>query len=413
MPVCRSRFRGVLAGLGVLAALAAWSLEADACTPPPVGWIAVLQNLELPSDGYLIISMHCSVDCGGGPTEPSLTVRDVASGAEVPGSITPLPDVDESLHLYGWRATEPLVAGGNYEVAYSSYSIPTTSPITVVSAGTPDFEMMGLMATIGPSELDAGERICCPSGPIDSCGGMLCFRDKIQRSVSIMLDWSLTTESARFGQYLRRVTWDAGEPGSWNIGLAAWGSFDAVQEEYCYTLELKSLIDGSIETLEEACVAHPDDLEVGVFDVEPTVLETQIGVCDEPPTDREEEWCAGRAKRCAEFQYPECENLEDLCPDEPGTGGSGNTGGSDNRGGSDNTGGRANTGGTAGSGDAGDAGEPGSDGRVITTDRGCSCSSIGSGRQNSYVWALALLFAGFAFRHGAPFARGASRRGRS
>jgi MYXO-CTERM domain-containing protein len=331
------------------------------------------------------------VDCGSGPTEPSLTVRDVASGAEVPGSITPLPDVDESLHLYGWRATDPLVAGGNYEVVYSSYSIPTVSPITVVSAGKPDLETMGLMATIGPSELDAGERICCPSGPIDTCGGMLCFRDKIQRSVSIMLDWSLTTEAARFSQYLRRVTWDAGEPGSWNIGLAAWASFDAVQHEYCYTLELKSLIDGSIEELEPACVAHPLDLEVGVFDVEPEVLESQLGVCDEPPPGREEDWCVAHAKRCAEFQFP-CENLEELCPDEPGTGGSGNTGG----GGS--TGGRGDTGGTGGSSDAGDAGESGGDGRVITTDRGCSCSSVGAERRSAFTWAVALLAAGLVVR---------------
>src|SRR5688572_14831277 len=219
MPQCRDRFRAVFFGLGVLVAVGGWPSEADACTPPPVGWSAGLQNLELPSDGYLIVSMHCSVDCGSGPAEPSITVRDVASGTEVPGNIAPLPDVDESLHLYGWRATDPLVAGESYEVVYSSFSIPTTVPITVVSAGKPDLEAMGLTTTIGPQELDAGERICCPNGPIDTCGGMLCFRDKIKRSVSIMLDWSLTREAARFSQYLRRVTWDAGEPEPWNIGL--------------------------------------------------------------------------------------------------------------------------------------------------------------------------------------------------
>jgi hypothetical protein len=135
MPTCRPYVRAAraaLAGFGAFVALAGWPSIADACSPPPDGWYAAIPYTELPSDGHLIVGLYCMAECGSGPTEPTITVRDIASGAEVPGTVAPILDVEETLNLYSWHAASPLVAGDNYEVDVSSSSVVVTLPIRVV-----------------------------------------------------------------------------------------------------------------------------------------------------------------------------------------------------------------------------------------------------------------------------------------
>ena len=375
--------RATLAGCASLLALTAWSPEVEACSPPPVGWYAGLHNVEIPTDGYLIVSMYCSAACGSGPVEPTITVRDMSTGTEVPGAVAPLLEVADSEHVYGWRATSALVAGGSYEVEIvpsSPGSIPY--PLQVVAPENPSLDTLDLTVDVLPVENTVGERVCCPSGPLDSCGGHYCYDEKIQRSVRIWLDWSLTTKAALFTQYLNRVIWEGvDEPGPWNIRLAAPGDFDTAQAEYCYTLELKSLIDDSIQRL-DGCVAHPAGIELGVFDVDPVEIQRSLGTCEEPPAGTETDWCKARIARCAELSLQLCENLNPYCATEPpGTGGTSGTGGTDG------------TGGDAGGPD-GDSPDGQSRKRIYTGD-GCAVAAVGAEQRGRFAWML--LAVAFAF----------------
>lgn len=316
---CRSNIGVVGAVIASCFVVAGWSSDVNACSLPSDGWSVVLENDELPPNGYVVFSLHCYQNCGSGPALPNVLVRETMTGNEVPGSVEPIPDVDASEHLYGWRATSPLVVGGAYMLEVEG-SPADTAPLQVAAPSEPGLETMGLMLSKGPHELEAGDRHCCPSGPINTCGGKYCWYDRVQRLAWVELDWSHTSEPAHFGQYLHRVSWDDGEPGPWSAGLFAVAEFDTARTEYCYTLELKSLIDGSIERVGSACVDHPEGVVIGEFAVDRGLLETQLSVCEAPPAGQEAGWCDARSKSCAEEPRSECDNLEALCAEDDTTG---------------------------------------------------------------------------------------------
>ena len=314
MPHVSTRLAATVLGLGSLLAAASWAPEVDACSPQPAGWAATLQNDPVPSNGFVIVSYYCYEGCD--PPVPDFTVRDSA-GTVVDGQFGIRAELGEGVSERLWRATTPL-APGVYQVDLPSYSSVTTQSFNVVAPAAVVPPTPSIVPGTELRQYQAGEQVCCPGGPIDTCGGRYCYATQEQRSLWIMLDWSLTAAPEHWSQYMHRVRWEgAPEPNAWSIGLSDGSSFETAQTEYCYTMELKSLIDDSIVTLERSCVAHPEGYELGSFDIDPAIIESALGVCEQPPAGHEQAWCEARTERCDTYPSELCNDLEDLCSSPP------------------------------------------------------------------------------------------------
>jgi hypothetical protein len=271
---------------------------------------------QVPADGFVIFALNCPYGCDPVP-DPMVVVRDPATGGEVPGALAPVADVPESLRAFGWRATSPLAAGSfEIEIQLGGSNAPIPTTFQAVAPVEAEIEAVAVTPTIATYDAYVGETTCCPSGPLDSCGGNFCWYSTRQRLITMSVSWSSPSAPAHFGQYLYRTTWDGREPEPWQLARGSSGSnasFDTPEPEYCYTFELKSLLDGSISTVERRCLPHPPDAELGAFDVEPEEIRNNLARCDEPPAGHESAWCEARAAYCAEFELTQCSALETHC----------------------------------------------------------------------------------------------------
>ena len=320
-----SRVAGCLVALSSLVAITVWTPEVEACSPPLPGWWRQLHTPEVPADGFVIVSFYCHASCDPELELPAVTVRDAVSGTEIPGEVTLLANLSEPYRMFGWRATCALVPG-QYQLDLHDASIfggdglETFAAVAPVSVG---LETLTVSENIQGLDLQEGEEVCCPSGPVDSCGGHYCYQPSFQRTVSIGVEWTSATARPHWSQYLHRITWDGNvTPDQWRHTPHTVSSFETARAEYCYTLELKSLIDGSIERLPRTCLAHPAGLELGSYERDPAEIKRDLGRCEEPPTGLETAWCQARAEYCAEYPEQQCAGLSDSC-EAPGTGGAG------------------------------------------------------------------------------------------
>jgi hypothetical protein len=390
----RERWRvRIWAVLGGLVAVSAAAHDAEACSGPHVssGWTTSLHLREIPTDGAVIATQHCYNGCGT-PPELAIVVRESATGNEVPGTLTPVEDVVHidagEERVFAWRSADELEVG-DYQVdgLGSPQSLAVVAPVDV------GFDSVTVTPTIQVFEAGAGTKTCCPSGPIDSCFGPYCYFTSMRRSASVLVNWNGEAEPAHFGQYVYRVTFDGAAPSPWTlnnyndypngyssgIGNLA-QSFSEPRAEYCYTLEARSLADGTTTIVDESCVAHPSGAELGVFERDAAEIAKDLGVCEDPPAGLLAAWCPARAAYCEEYARlvpsmpPDCAALERLCPDGeiPGSGTNERPDGETE-------------------GDAGDA--MGDDSEVAAgraESRGCSFSHRAS---RSSAWAAALVVA--------------------
>jgi hypothetical protein len=363
---------GRLAALGGLVVFGGLARDAVACSEPPPGWRGSVLTSEVPSGGLVLVRYYCSVGCAGFPEPPVITVREQATGSEVPGVRSELY-FSEFEHTFEWRAADPLVTG-QYEIDLGNSPAEAPAVIRVVPPVAVDFDELEIIATAEPYENDAGMRTCCPTGPVDSCSQLYCYSDEFSRAMSVSLDWSAAP--AGFDQYLARVTWTGRSPGSWVLTRSLGTTFELALEEYCYTVEFKSLVDDEVTLAGEGCIAHPAGVVLGVFEKDPALIRASLGRCDDPPAGLHDAWCVARAARCAEYPVSQCSALRTLCPDAPEDGGVGD-GGTPDGGASD-----------AGDSDAGVPDEGSRKPRTVITE---GCSLVSSGARASWAGAPALL----------------------
>jgi MYXO-CTERM domain-containing protein len=347
--------RTVVGAFASLAIVSSLVRDAKACTYPPPGWHASLQTQQVPTDGFVLFTHYCSFGCDS-PPEPTVVVRDPATGSEIVGSVSPLADLPASLHAFAWRATEALAAG-NYDIEIQLAASRHPASFQAVAPVVAGFDAVTVTAEIDVRGHDGGETTCCPTGPLDSCGGKLCYTSAVRRSIALSVQWASASAPAHFDQYLYRFMWEGSAPDSWQIpwlGGASEGRFDTPAADYCYTLELKSLHDGSIATVDRRCLPHLPDAELGLFDLAPEEIQNSLGRCEEPPEGLRADWCEARTTFCAELGLTPCTGLETHCAD---------------------------IGRDAGTGDLGDPGDPGDEGpsdlRTIRTE-GCAVARPGS-----------------------------------
>jgi MYXO-CTERM domain-containing protein len=75
--------------------------------------------------------------------------------------------------------------------------------------------------------------------------------------------------------------------------------FEVESDTYCYELEFESLIDGTRLGPFAECVPHGDLGAIGVFELTPSELATELTFCSEPPPGYESDWCEVFAEECA------------------------------------------------------------------------------------------------------------------
>jgi hypothetical protein len=357
--------------------------ETKACSYPPPGWHGSVQTRQMPTDGSVLFTHYCSFGCEL-PPEPTVVVRDPVTGSEIVGSVTPLADLPASLHAFAWRATDAL-AVGTYDIEIHLAGTISPASFQAVAPVDAGFSDVAVTAEVSVLEDYDGETTCCPTGPVDSCGGKFCYYSSLRRFIAVSAEWASASAPAHFDQYLYRFTWDGSDPENWQIpglGGVSQGRFDTPASEYCYTLELKSLADGSISTVDHRCLPHLPDAELGVVELAPDVIQQSLGRCDEPPEGLQADWCEARATFCAEYEFSECTGLETHCAD---------------------------IGRDGGSGDAGDPGDPGDDGasdrRTIRTE-GCAVARLGSPSPGSLAAMLLVTAVGAGLaRRRRPFER--------
>jgi hypothetical protein len=306
-----------VAGLGALVFAADVARDAAACSVPAPGWTTSLYTTAVPTDGVVVVKQHCFHACEA-PPQLEIVVRDLATGDIVAGEATLIGDAGE--RAFGWRATNELTEG-SYEVLLMGNS----RGLTVVAPAELGLDAVAIIQTIDTAETYEGDSICCPTGPINSCGGEYCYNTQYRRYALPWVMWSGAAAPAHFSQYLYRATFDGLEPEPWKLEYtgASSGSVDEPRSEYCYTFEAKSLIDESVTTIERGCLEHPPGATLGVFDRDPVDIANDLRRCEAPPAGQEGDWCEARAAYCEEFEQVSCAELEKHCSDRGADGESG------------------------------------------------------------------------------------------
>lgn len=416
--------------------------DASACSPPPDGWFPS-GTFPAPANGAVVLRYACISGCGTLPDVEQLVLKGPGD-ALVPGSVV----------FSQARATELVIAflpepGALIEAA--SYTaelagVPTVAGILVGPAVT-WHDALTLTDEVFETDRPTGESVCC-SGPIDSCGQTPCFYPQVERSTSVTVGW-YDSQSIEHYQYVFRIGQGSIEPGapwSWDAGETQF-QLDPTEDSACYVLELKRLVDDSVQTFASRCVDQPQSFMPGPHMAGEEDIAAVLGTCDEPPDGYQGLWCETRREMCElSPDEPWCAGLAALCAVDggagaagassvAGSGGSAGNGGRANNGGSAGRGGSAGNGGTAGSsvsmggrggssgaqggtagrsavggtssmpsgaggtaaepgnpdGEAGAAGEPSTDKTVHTKGCGCSVPGAGSREPASFALALALV----------------------
>lgn len=374
------RFEHVIWSVALGSSVLAYAEVGAACSPPPPGYQVSAETPEVPVGGVLVASLRCYSSCPD--TTPAITVVDEDTGEPVAGTSEVLEGEGTPEQYHVWTPSVALTEGKTYRIAIGEDDEYTTDDsFLVVPAATLDPEAVEVEANVTLSESLHGEQTCCDDFS-SSCGpNPFCFAREVKRDAMLSLLLRDTTQPA-LGQFTKHVTFttSSGSELSEVTTYNAYASqlYGRAAAEYCYQIELISLVDETRHVLPRTCVPHGGAGPTGVFAVSDATLDEQVQYCLEPPEGYEEIWC-GRAERlCSEGNENACRLAEaDACDEPGGAGGSGGVAGS----GGGQTGGTG--GGTAGTG--GSAGSPTTQ-EPSDDDSGCSIGSAPA-RGSSSAWA--------------------------
>jgi MYXO-CTERM domain-containing protein len=406
--------------------------EASACSPPPSGWFPS-GSTPPPANGVVLLRYACYQNCATPPAVENLVLKDEADEL-VPGSVV-FSQVRATDLVVAFRP-EPgaVTAGGVYTAELEGVS--TLEGILVGPAVTWN-DALTLTEEIFEVDHPWGDIRCCP-GPIDSCGDAPCFRTEVERRATVTVGWGepLSIEQYQYAFRIGDGAIDPATPWSWDSGDTRFELGEA-EDSVCYVLELKRLVDDSVQTFASRCVERPDSFTPGVHPTPDEDIAEVLAGCDGPPDGYEKAWCEARRDGCETSpDEPWCSEFAARCamigtggaagaPSVGGTAGNGGTtdrggtsnggtsnggtsnggtsnggtsnGGTGPSGGSSGRGGSSARGGDAGDSNGGTTGEAGDEGesrRVVT--EGCGCSVPGS--RSRWPAGLALAFALVALR---------------
>lgn len=401
MPILRTAKLACSVALGLTAV--AYADLSFACSQLP-GYSLTVETTHVPVGGVLVANVFCETDCGDGP--PTLTVLDTATGETVAGTTELLQIEDTSERHQVWRPDAALVEGRTYRVEFGD-DARHAGDFAVVAASTFDPTSLALDAEVQLIDNPIGEPTCCPRLR-SSCEPLQhCFTEEVERKPLIHVE--LTDATPSLGQFLKRVTFWAGDDGEPNelttyypsAGYSPAGAAD----EYCYEIELTSLVDGTRHTLPRECKPHGDAGETGILTLTQEELAETVAQCDEPPPNYRGIWCSVVDELCEQGRTAACEAIEaNACHDDVGPGGPG-VGGSGS-----GSGGAAATGGSGGAAAGSGGDSPGTGGATSAPSCGqkygptdCDVSddeggcSIGGARPRGSSWAVAVFGVGLAW----------------
>lgn len=344
--------------------------------------------------------------------------------------------LDTALHIAFLPEAGALAVGGAYTAELDG--VAPLEDILVGPAITWS-DPLTLSESIFEVDHPTGEPQCCPA-PVDSCGNTPCFRTQIERRTTVSLRWDedLSIEAFQYVFRLGRDAIDPATPWSWNAPGVQF-ELDPAEDSACYVLELKRLVDDSVQTFSR-CIEQPAGFTPGLHMTPKKDVKALLEECDEPPDGHEEIWCEARLPPCE--SRPDdawCADLHARCA-MPGSGGAagasniagdgGTSGGGDIAGGGGEAGasggtagssavqggvgGTSETGGApslpAGAGGTADAGAPDADAgdgagegkRVVTKACGCALPGHGSRDPTAVALALALAAATITRRRATP-----------
>jgi MYXO-CTERM domain-containing protein len=391
-------------GTALALALAGSVREASACSPPPSGWVPY--NVDpIPANGVLVLGYYCVKDCEPHPVAENLVLKTDADEV-VPGSVVFTQTIGPELRIAFRPEPGSLIPARQYIAELEG--VPPFSELLVA----PDVTFSDTLAlTDDIREVDSptGETVCC-SGPIDSCGGTPCFRTQVERRTVVDLRWGNESSLEAF-QYVFRLTRDGADeptPWTWQRNGTSF-ELDETEESACYVLELKRLLDDSVQTYESRCLEQPETFSPGLHTTPEEDVADVLQACDAPPEGYENAWCEARRETCEGRTEEFCVTFAERCegmgtaggPNVAGAAGtagaaSGAGGSTAARGGAAGapvTGGTTSTAGSGGT--AGESGNEGgssgeSGGRRVYTE-GCGCAVPGRGSRTPVSLVLVAL----------------------
>jgi MYXO-CTERM domain-containing protein len=354
----------VLGGLRVLAAflvtlmasLVGGARLASACEPPPRGWFPT-GITPTPANGVVLLTYSCDAGCEDTPAFENVVLRDRA-GEVVPGSVIFSQVRGSDVDLAFRPESGALMEAGVYTAELDG--VPPLDNILVGPAVTWN-DALTVTPQIFEVDHPAGQSVCCGS-PIDSCGNAPCFNEEVDRRTTLTIDWRLDLSIEHY-QYLFRVGQDRIDPAtpwSWDRGDTR-VELDAAETSFCYVLELKRLVDDSVQTFASRCVERPEAFTPGLHRTPDEDIARVLRGCEDPPDGYEKAWCEARRETCETSpDEPWCPDFAARCA-------------------------------MIGEGGAGGSGESSEGERVYTEGCGCTAPGNGSRKPASFVVALALV----------------------
>jgi hypothetical protein len=254
----------------------------------------MLGSSAVAGNGSVLLRHACEGEC---PADLLAEVRVVDSEtlAEIPGRIVLRGLNPEPLVMFvAWRADETLVAGRTYLVSDAAAPDVVREVFALPSGGSEIAPMLSAATSI--VALGVGELGCCATWP-GNCEPEYCIPSAFDKRPRLAVSWPQRDQLATW------VTWSSSAGESVSRG-PFWGNvfnhvFENESDSYCYELEFESLIDGERLGPFSDCVAHGDLGAIGVFELTPSELATELTFCSEPPTGYEGEWCAVFSEECA------------------------------------------------------------------------------------------------------------------
>jgi hypothetical protein len=320
------------------AALAGWiamESRAHACTYVPI--LPELAAEQVPLAGPVLIDLNCTETdfCESG--EPALVIT--RDGEPVEGTVELLRG-DGQLFLI-WTPAASLTAGEAYRVTLVDVPDWGTSLEFEVRAD-PDVEWTApaldtLVWSRGATAQPVGEPICCVGG--FSCFGT-CLAEREVLRATVALDQEAAPSTPAFVYRMRWREADGSESAHGWRRSHHWKSIEATFQQlassYCATLEVRSLIDGTVMQAEHCedpdpalaygeikdAIHAPDRFLFGDCPVPPGADETcdpTRDACSVPSRPLLEGWCAAWQPRCAapDAVFDTCALVSGYCETTP------------------------------------------------------------------------------------------------
>jgi MYXO-CTERM domain-containing protein len=219
---------------------------------------------------------------------------------------------------------------------------------------------------------------------------------------------------------------DEPTPWTWHRGGTRF-ELETTEDSACYVLELKRLVDDSVQTFASRCLEQPATFSPGVHPTPDEDVASVLAACDAPPAGYEDAWCEARRETCEGRTEEFCLTFVSRCEMTGAAGAAGglNVGGASGNGGTTGiagtTSGRGGSsgvqGGTAGAGavggmpstaagaggtagEDGEAGGSGESGGKTVFTKGCGCAVPGNGsREPASLLLVALGLVALRRRH--------------